>query len=569
MLLRSRLLSLCLIVFSPILLLAQNADNADVVISTMKQEMVRSLAVLKKQPVLPYFVSYELTDNHGLSVSASLGAVTQRSDERTRLLDIDLRVGDYKLDNTHALRSEFAMTTFGQVRAAMPLDDDPQALAVALWLETDRHYKQAMQRYQAVKADDQITTAKEDQSPDFSAAAAQTYYEPMASFSFDRDAWEARVRRYSAAFRDLPDIQSANVYASGEIETRRYVNSDGSEIRMSMPFYRLQLDASIKAPDGERLPLHREFLSFEPEGMPDDATVMQTVEEMKRVLAVLRNAPVAEPYTGPAILSGRASAVFFHEIFGHRIEGDRLKNDDDAQTFKKKIGQAVLPSFLSVYSDPTLRHLGSTDLVGYYPYDDEGVKTHRVAVVERGVFRNFLLSRSPVAGFPGSNGHGRRQQGYEVEARQSNLLVESTRTVSRAELKRLLIERVKAAKKPYGLFFDDITGGFTFTSRSLPNSFAVLPTVVYRIYPDGREELVRGLNLIGTPLIAFSKISATDDEAGIFNGMCGADSGWVPVSAVAPGMLIDQIEVQRKEKSKAQDPILPAPAASLPQGGQQ
>jgi hypothetical protein len=138
--------------------------------------------------------------------------------------------------------------------------------------------------------------------------------------------------------------------------------------------------------------------------------------------------------------------------------------------------------------------------------------------------------------------------------------VEASQTVPRAELKKLLIERIKKAKKPYGLFFDDITGGFTFTSRAVPNSFSVMPTVVYRVYPDGREELVRGLDLIGTPLIAFSKISAADDQTGVFDGVCGAESGSVPVSAVAPGLLLDQIEVQRKEKSQKPKPILPDPS---------
>jgi len=171
--------------------------------------------------------------------------------------------------------------------------------------------------------------------------------------------------------------------------------------------------------------------------------------------------------------------------------------------------------------------------------------------------------------FPESNGHGRRQQGNEVGARQSNLLIESSRPLPRATVKKMLIERIKLAKKPYGLMFDDITGGFTFTNRFMPNSFSVLPTLVYRVYPNGREELIRGLNLIGTPLIAFSKISAADDQPGVFNGVCGAESGWVPVAAVAPGILIDQIEVQRKERSQDRKPILPDPMAASDSGAMQ
>ncbi len=389
--------------------------------------------------------------------------------------------------------------------------------------------------------------------------------ESIANFNFDRTLWEEKTRNYSRAFRGDPDLVEASVTVSAELETRRYVNSDGSLIRLSTPFYRLMISASTRAKDGEVLPLHRDWMSFTPEDMPTDDAVNKAVAEMITTLAALRIAPVEEPYTGPAILSGRASAVFFHEIFGHRVEGDRLKNDNDAQTFKKRINEKILPPFMSIYSDPTVKRFANLDLVGYYPFDDEGIRARRVTVVQNGIFKSFLTSRTPVTGFPNSNGHGRRQQGHDVEARQSNLFVESAKTVSRSELKQMLIARIKQEKRPYGLLFDDIQGGFTFTQRSIPNAFSVIPTVVYRIYPDGREQLVRGLDLIGTPLIAFSKISATDDQPGIFNGVCGAESGWVPVSAVAPGMLVDQIEVQRKEKSRDRLPVLPSPYQKSPE----
>lgn len=542
---------------------AQQQPVSDPVLQTMKKELIRSFDTLKKSSNPPYFLSYQLTDNRAINVTSSFGALTSSTDHSTRLLDVDLRLGDYKLDSSHEINREFEISTFGQIRGQLPIEDDPAALAVALWLETDRHYRNAVQRFEAIKTDGQIRPDKgADDSPDFSKTPVQTFAEPDAPFSFDQKQWEGKVRRYGQPFRTDPDFLSASVEASGELETRRFVSTDGSEIRISMPLYRLTISATIRANDGETMPLHQVYMSFTPEGMPSDEVVNKDVAAMVKQLMALKNAPLAEPYTGPAILSGRASAVFFHEIFGHRIEGDRLKNDDDAQTFKTRINQSVLPPFLSVYSDPSLRRLGSTDLVGYYPYDDEGVKARRVTVVDKGIFKSFLLSRSPVKGFTESNGHGRRQQGNEVSARQSNLLVEASQTVSRDQLKKLLIDRIKKSKKPYGLFFDDIEGGFTFTSRSMPNAFSVLPTVVYRIYPDGHEELVRGLDLIGTPLIAFSKISATDDSPGIFNGLCGAESGWVPVSATAPGMLIDQIEIQRKLKSQDRKPILPPPSAA-------
>ncbi len=550
------------ILLIPVLVAGAAAQQPpDGVLRTMSQELQRSLVTLKQQPTPPYFLSYELTDNRAVQISSAFGTLTRSDDNRTRTLDVDLRVGDYTLDNTHPLRGG---APFGPMdpppgAADVPLENDPGALRTVLWYETDKRYQEAVERYAQVKTNVQVKVAQEDASGDFSKTAPETHLEPEVPFAFDRAAWEAKLRRFTAPFKRYPEIYDGSANLSAEVETRRYVNSDGAEIRTSMPLYRLWITAMTKAADGMELPLYQSYMAFTPAGLPDQATILKDVDTMIANLLALRRAPVADAYTGPAILSGRASAVFFHEIFGHRVEGQRQKDEEEAQTFKKKVNQAVLPATFSVYSDPTLKRLGNLDLVGYYPYDDEGVKAHRVTVVEQGVLKNFLMSRSPIDGFAGSNGHGRRQQGYPVTARQSNLLVEAQQQVSRAELKRILIEQIRAAGKPYGLLFDDIEGGFTFTQRSMPNSFNVLPTLVYRIYPNGREELVRGVDLIGTPLIAFSKIEAADTEVGVFNGLCGAESGWVPVSAVSPGILVQQIETQRKQKSQERPPFLPPP----------
>jgi TldD protein len=557
-----KLSGLSLLLFASSSLGAQQAPS-DPVLTAMQQELNRSLQNLKKTPTPPYFLSYQLTDNRSTQVSASFGALTGSSDHTTRLLDLDLRVGDYSLDNTHALRDAGRTPDFSDQfeRQKIPLEDDPDALRVALWLETERKYRSAVQRLQEVKANVQVKVEAEDRSGDFSHEAAETHYEPPAPFSINKADWEKKVRSYTTPFASHKEIIENSAQLIGEVETRRYVNSDGSRIQISSPFYRIIISATAKADDGMELPLQQTYMSFRPEGLPNDAAIMKGVNSMVETLLALVKAPLAEPYTGPAILSGRSSAVFFHEIFGHRIEAQRQKNEDEAQTFKKKVNQSVLPDFLSVFSDPTLKVFAGTELVGYYPYDDEGVKAHRVTVVDKGILKNFLMSRAPIEGFDRSNGHGRRQQGYHVAARQSNLVVESSKQVSRPELKKLLIEQIKTSNKPYGLFFDDIEGGFTFTQRVLPNAFNVRPTVVYRIYPDGKEELVRGVDLIGTPLIAFSKIVAVDDQVAVFNGMCGAESGWVPVSASSPGLLISQIEVQRKEKSQERAPLLPPPPA--------
>jgi predicted Zn-dependent protease len=532
----------------------------------MRQELNRSLENLKKTPIPPYFLSYQLTDNRSIDISASFGALTSSTDQTTRLLDLDLRVGDYAFDSTHPIRDANAPGDMSDQfqRQKIPLEKDPAALKVALWRETERKYRAAVERIQQAQSNAQVKVEAEDRSGDFSHETAESYFEHEAPFSFDRAIWERKMRALTAPFSQHKEIIENNAQLSAEVETRRYVNSDGSVIQMSTPFYRIAISATVKADDGMELPMNQTYMSFRQDGLPDDTVIRKDVDRMIETLLALLKAPVAEPYTGPAILSGRASAVFFHEIFGHRVEGQRQKNEDEAQTFKTRVNQSVLPSFLSVYSDPSLKTFAGTDLVGYYPYDDEGVKARRVTVVDKGILRNFLMSRTPIQGFDHSNGHGRRQQGYKVVARQSNLIVESATYVSHPELKKMLLEQIKTANKPYGLFFDDIEGGFTFTQRYMPNSFNVRPTVVYRIYPDGREELVRGVDLIGTPLIAFSKIVAADDQEAVFNGVCGAESGWVPVSASSPGLLVSQIEVQRKEKSQERAPILPPPPTVQP-----
>jgi predicted Zn-dependent protease len=315
-----------------------------------------------------------------------------------------------------------------------------------------------------------------------------------------------------------------------------------------------------KAGDGMELPLYVTYHATSPAGLPRESQMLADVQNLMKQAAALRQAPTVEPFAGPAILSGRAAAVFFHEIFGHRIEGHRQKNVDESQTFAKKIGEPILPSFLSVVFDPTLAKYGNQELAGHYTYDDEGVQAQRVTVVERGVLKTFLMSRAPVPGFSHSNGHGRAQIGNAPVSRQSNLIVESSQMLPYDQLVQRLKAEITAQGKPFGLLFENIEGGFTFTGRATPNAFAVIPTVVYRVYPDNRPpELVRGVDIIGTPLAAFSKIVATSDKAEVFNGVCGAESGGVPVSAVSPALLVSEVEVQKKAHSQETPPILPAP----------
>jgi predicted Zn-dependent protease len=272
---------------------------------------------------------------------------------------------------------------------------------------------------------------------------------------------------------------------------------------------------------------------------------------------------MTEPFDGPAILSGRAAAVFFHEVLGHRLEGQRQRGDREGQTFTKELGKLVLPEFLSVADDPTLQNFGPTALGGHYTFDSEGQPAQRVQLIDKGVLKTFLMSRLPIASFSSSNGHGRAQQGHVPTGRQGNLIVTSTNTVSDAALRQRLIEEAKKQGKPYGLYFEDISSGFAVTQRNSPQAFQVIPLVVKRVYVDGRpDELVRGVSIVGTPLAAMKKILVTGDQPDVFDGVCGAESGSVPVSAVAPAMLLSEMETQRQPQGTSRPPILPIPGAT-------
>ena len=386
---------------------------------------------------------------------------------RGRYLDVDLRVGGYDLDNTHPIRGDRNSTRRRYAR--IPLEDDVDAIRGVVWNETDAIYRLALERLTRVKTNVQVKVDAEDQSHDFSREKPQRQRGEAAKLGVDMADWENRVRRYTAPFAEHGDIYTADASLSAIRETRWFVNSEGAEIETGETRYRLAISARTKAEDGMTLPRYESFAAFAPEGLPDDAAVLEAVERMIADLEALREAPVVDPYAGPAILSGRAAGVFFHEVLGHRVEGHRQKREEEGQTFKKKINERILPEGFVISFDPTRRRIATVDLAGSYRYDNQGVPAQRVGVVENGVLKNFLMSRTPIDGFPSSNGHGRKQTGYKPVARQSNLIVEVANPVSREALKERLMTMLREQGKPFGLL--------SRTSRAAsPPRGAILPT---------------------------------------------------------------------------------------------
>jgi TldD protein len=537
------------------------AANRDALTSAMQLELQRARSELGKLDPAPYFISYSVYDQTSAVAVGSQGSLINSVHARGRSADVIVRVGTPALDNTHEEKRSSALSS-----GSLPLEDDGNAIAHVLWQLTYGGYRKASQSYLNIKTTTQVHAQEEDTSPDFSQETPQTHdgYED-SSPAPDHKMLEETVRRYSAYLRKYSYVYSSNVVLTAERTRFHFVSSEGSRIVTTSALVRLAIEAETRADDGMELMRVETFQAESLDRLPGEAVVAARMEKMATDLKALRAAPVAEPFDGPALLSGRAAAVFFHEVLGHRLEGHRQRGEQEGQTFTKKINQLVLPEFLSVTDDPTLRTLNGMDLGGWYEYDDEGMPASRVEVIKNGVLKNFLMSRLPITNFAKSNGHGRSQSGLMVTGRQGNLIVTSSRTIKDSELRQALIDEIKKQGKPYGLYFEDIQGGFTLTQRAMPQAFQVLPVLVWRVYPDGRpDELVRGVDIVGTPLAAMNRILLTGDKTEIFNGICGAESGSVPVSAAAPAMLFSEIEVQKRAHSLNRPPILPPPGFETP-----
>lgn len=537
------------------------ADRADpdLILNAMETELERSFSRLREEGETPlYYLSYGLTEIGETSVVGVLGTVNSRRSVRNRYLDVDVRVGSMDFDNTRESRTR-RLGGFRQMTRA-PLDDDELALRIAFWKRTDSVFKEAQEHYAHLRTEASLESQREDPSGDFSAADPVEYIAPLASINIDMEEWESRVSAYSQLFQGHPDLYRSRVEMTATTTDKYMVSSEGTRTLVSSVSLRLVVYAWTKADDGMELYLYEIYDVNPPNGLPEEEDIRTDIARLIANLEKLRTAPVVDPYAGPAILQNKAAAVYFHEIFGHRVEGHRQKSEREGQTFTAMVGELILPEFMNIYDDPRLTESAGEDLKGHYMVDDEGVMAGRADIVIDGVLTNFLMSRSPIKGFPASNGHGRRQNGYRTVSRQGNLIIESSNSIPYSSLREQLIEQVRLQGKPYGLIFSDISGGFTSTGRTGPQSYKVKPLLVYRVFPDGSpDELVRGVDIVGTPLTSLSKIKITGDDPGVFDGFCGAESGSVPVSAVSPSLLVTEIEVEKQTKAPTGPPELPMP----------
>lgn len=539
-------------------------DPRQDLLDAMVEELARSQSKLKMgDSPPPYFLSYQLKEYETAEIEGHYGAIFRDAVFKDRRIAVDVRVGSYAYDSSVGEDLDFNFSLKGSsyvTRKAAPIDDHGAALKQALWLATDEKYKSALFNFLKKKGEDVYTVEDPRRPPSFSKEAPQVALGARATFTFARDRWSKLARELSAAVNKQGVVFDSEVKVTGDKVTRLLVNSEGTRLVTETTLYGVHVTAVTRADDGQLLDQSRDWYAPTEAQLPSDEVIRATAAKMIDELLALRAAPAIDPYTGPAILAPEAAGVLFHETVGHRLEGERQDNDTEGKTFRGQVGKKVLPTFLSVLDDPTATQKDGVALNGYYQFDEEGVKAQKVTLVQDGVLRAYLLSRRPVEGFNQSNGHGRSQGNRKPVARMANLIVESKKSVSDEQLKKMLIDEAKRQNKPYGLIIRDITGGNTNTSTFGYQAFKGVPRMVYRVdVRDGQESLVRGVEIVGTPLSSINKVMATGPKQGVFNGFCGAESGMVPVSTVSPAVLLQEIELQRATEGKDRPPLLPKP----------
>ena len=556
-----KLFVLCLLSLTTTGVAAQTAEN-DTLLRVLREELSADFEELQEQELKPYFMSFRVQESHTAAIAATFGYLGTSIQQHTRTFTPQIRVGTPELDN---FKFDNQSNSGGM---ALPFTDaSPDAIRTMIWSRMLFAYDRVAAAYRNVQNRLRSQADNEDKAPCFSVQSstpAESYYEPPLSHPSltpeEQHAWEERVCRISSVFRQWPQFNEAIVNLQVENLRTHLVNTEGASVVQNRVSYRLFIQAEMKTNDGMELPLYQSYYATALDSLPSVEVMLRDAEDMGRRLVALAAAPVADPFTGPALMSGPASGVFFHEIFGHRLEGHRMKTG--GQTFRKMVGEQLLPVDFQVYCDPTLTHYGSQPLNGGFRYDDEGTRARRVDNVVDGVLKEFLMSRVPLDSFPVSNGHGRTAEGRDPVSRQSNLVVETRKPYTETQLRQMLRDEARRQGKEYGYLFQSVSGGYTQTGEGNSiNSFNVNPLEVYRIYVDGRpDELVRGVDLIGTPLSMFSNIEAGGDTPSTFIGSCGAESGWVPVSATSPMIFCSKIETQRRQQKSALMPVLAAPS---------
>ncbi|MBM3760741.1 MAG: hypothetical protein FJW36_10900 [Acidobacteria bacterium] len=556
------------------------AAGQDPILKAMQDEMARAkpLGVVGGQPI--YYLECALDDAQSFRATASLGALFSSNTSAFRVPRVGMRIGEKKFDNSNYMFSEVFMgTRFDPDQ--FPLDNNPTAMRQVYWLAIDRAYKTALEAIGRKRAALRNITQAEE-LPDFSDAPPVKLIAPVPAWSVDEDAWKSRITRLSKVFAVYPEIYTSSVDFESSRDVYYFANTEGSELRYTELLAFVRVRANGQAPDGMRVRDHAMFFASDVSKLPGEAAMEAEIRKCAETLKALSKAPVGDSYSGPVLFEAEASAQLFSDLIGSQAslfrkpvaEPGRQMNIPTGE-FEGRLNSRVLPSGFTVVDDPTQKEYKGRPLMGHYPVDLEGVTPTPVVLVEKGTFKNYLSTRVPTRETKTSNGHARLPGSFGgYVSFSSNLFVKSEESMPAAGMKKKLIEMIQQRNKPYGLLvrkldfpstaaFDELRSMMAgLSSRPAP-----MPLQVYRVYPDGREELVRGLRFRGLNVRALKDILAVGDDEAQFDYMAngapfsivGGGNYVFGCTTVAPSILFEDLELERPQMELPKLPVVPPP----------
>ncbi len=578
----------CVLVLAAVCLAAAQAPAAepesspDPIIRAMRDEIARSMKLTVPNLEMPYFIQYLMDDAESFTASATLGGLTGRRHDRFRNLDVSVRVGDYSFDNTNYVGSDFNFGSRYDLER-FPLDDTYSVLRRYFWLATDSAYKSAVEAISRKRAALRNLTVNE-KIDDFAHAQPLHHLAELHKLSLDENAWADRVRALSAVFNKYPDVEISGVDFNAGDGGYYIVNSEGTEVRVPDRTAYLRARGSAQASDGMTVRDAVVYQAFEASRLPNEAEMRRGIESMAQNLVALAHAPVGEDYSGPILFEGEAGPQVFAEILGRNLgltrrpvgEGRGRASSVEISELDGRIGARVLPESFDVVDDPTQKEWRGKPLFGSYEVDREGVEPRPVRVIEKGILKDYLLTRQPVRGHNGSNGRARMPGSFGADTPGiSNLFVRSTETMSPNDLKAKLLELINARGKPYGIIIRKMDFPSSASVAEVRRLLAAdsggrpvsIPILAYRVYPDGHEELIRGMRFRGFNTRSLKDIIAAGDDLTTFEFMDNpapfalmGGSGYVANAAViAPSVLIDDLELHPVEEEQPKLPVVPPP----------
>lgn len=529
--------------------------------SALKAELKRSMSKLKAPGhPRPYFISYLFRDIDQYETWARYGALCSDKGERKRNCFADVRVGSYSYDHvTKGGLQDNSNEAESYELLDFPIDDDEDAIRFGLWRLTDAKYREAVSQFHGRKSRDVSYLDQNKGLPSFQKMGSVTSQGSLKAPTLDRDYFKNLVKKSSLVFKDYPEIKSSFCEFNAEVVTKIFISSEGVELVWQQTIYSLSAYMwyhTKKVNQDYTLVHHVSDL----DELPDLRTFKRQIREKVNDLYLLEGGHEMTSFAGPVLLAPKPAGLFIHEVLGHRLEGNRLLSENEGRTFKDRVGQKIMHQDLSITDDPSMKSFEGHSLVGYYPFDDEGVSSQKSVLVESGILRGFLTSRSPIGKSKHlSNGHARNHFHERPISRMGNLMIQSQNGRSWEELKAALLTEIKDRKLPYGFILMEVEGGETETEAYDFQAFLGEITTAIKVYPTGREVLVRGVDFVGTPLSSLANIVAVGKDYHVDNGFCGAESGTIPVSTVSPALLLSNLELQLKNPAKVTEYALPLP----------